>query len=92
MLHEVVDPNELSTTVTDRVWVTDSRDLWGRWNRLDDEPASLLELLRRDAEDLVDEDFILTLRYRNVETGKWINASNVAAECMEFLEACAYRR
>jgi hypothetical protein len=49
MLHEVVGPDELGTSVKDRVWVTHSRDRWGRWNRRDDEPASLLELLRRDA-------------------------------------------
>ena len=78
MLQEVVDPNELGTTVKDPVWVTDHRDFRGRWNRRDDEPASLPELLRRDAEDLADVNFIVTLRYRNVETGQWIHASNVA--------------
>jgi hypothetical protein len=80
MLHEVVEPDELGTTVKDPVWVTDHRNYRGRWERRDDEPAALLELLRRDAEDLVGEDFIITLRYRNVETGRWIAASNVAAK------------
>jgi len=78
MLHEVVNPDDLGTTVKDPVWVTDHRTHRGRWERRDDEPASLVELLRRDAEDLADVNFIVTLRYRNVQTGDWFYASNVA--------------
>jgi hypothetical protein len=80
MLHEVVDPDELGTTVKDPVWVTDHRTYRGRWERRDDEPASLLELLRRDEEDLFDVNFSVPVRYRNVKTGQWIAASNVAAK------------
>jgi hypothetical protein len=92
MLQEVVDPNELGTTVRDPVWVTDHRDFRGRWNRRDDEPASLPELLRRDAEDLVDVNFGVPLRYRNVDTGQWIAASHVVVRYFELLEAHARRR
>jgi hypothetical protein len=59
------------------IWVVDTISLRGRWQRVDMEPAPLVDLVEEHAEYACDPTFHVRFRFRNVESGAIVDAETV---------------